>query len=64
MRIDVDYNRCDSNAVCTDIAPEIFELDDDDQLHVRHDAPLDAHRQGAELAAASCPKLAITISED
>lgn len=63
MRIEVDYTRCDSNGVCADMAPEIFQIGDDDELHV-HDGSPDAHRRDVELAAASCPKLAITLTED
>ena len=31
MKIKVDYMVCESNAICTGLAPEVFELDDDDQ---------------------------------
>ncbi len=29
MRIEVDYDKCQSNAVCMGIAPEIFEVRED-----------------------------------
>ena len=65
MRIEVDYTRCDSNGVCADMAPEVFEIDDGDRLQVYgRDGRPDAHRRDVELAAASCPKLAITLIED
>ncbi|OPE46248.1 ferredoxin, partial [Mycolicibacterium diernhoferi] len=30
MRIEVDLDRCEGNAVCLGIAPDLFDLDDDD----------------------------------
>ena len=34
MRVVVDYDLCESNAVCMGIAPDIFEVRDDDFLYV------------------------------
>ncbi|WP_425567565.1 ferredoxin [Nonomuraea dietziae] len=34
MKIKVDYLVCEANAVCMGLAPEVFEVDDEDQLHV------------------------------
>ena len=33
-KIEVDFGLCESNGVCMGIIPEVFELDDDDYLHV------------------------------
>jgi ferredoxin len=30
MRVVVDRDRCEGNAICVKIAPELFTLDDDD----------------------------------
>lgn len=30
MRVEVDPDLCESNAVCVGLAPDIFELGDDD----------------------------------
>ncbi|MGC5032730.1 ferredoxin [Micromonospora sp. DT229] len=63
MRVVVDYNLCDGNGLCATVAPELFEVDEDDQLHVLDERP------GAELwaladqAAQACPKTAISIEE-
>ena len=32
MKIVVDYDECEANAVCVGILPEIFEVDDEDNL--------------------------------
>src|SRR5205085_3902126 len=63
MHVSVDYDRCDSNGLCVFAAPEIFELDEEDVLHVRGGALPPGEWQAAEEAARSCPKLAITLSE-
>jgi ferredoxin len=35
VKVFVDKNLCEANAKCVDAAPEVFELDDDDELHIR-----------------------------
>ena len=39
FKVIVDYDLCESNAMCMDVAPEVFELDDDDYLQVLDEAP-------------------------
>ena len=39
MRIVVDFDLCESNAVCMGIAPEVFEVRDDDFLYVLDENP-------------------------
>lgn len=64
IRVEVDFDLCESNAICMDIAPEIFEVRDDDFLYVLQDTPSADLRDKAVEAAERCPKQAITISED
>jgi ferredoxin len=64
MRIVVDYDLCESNALCMDAAAEVFEVRDDDQLYVLDETPDEALRQKVEQAARVCPKQAISILED
>jgi ferredoxin len=64
MRITVDYDLCDSNALCVNAAPEVFEVRDDDLLYVLDASPPQELHAKVELAARSCPKLAITIADD
>ena len=35
MKIKVDFDLCESNALCEAIAPDVFELDDDDFLQLK-----------------------------
>lgn len=61
MRIVVDRNQCESNALCVGILPEVFYLDDDDVLHVLDEHPAGEFRERVTEAARACPKQAITI---
>jgi ferredoxin len=61
MRIVVDFDLCESNAVCMGILPEVFEVRDDDFLYVLQDEPGEELREKVEEAARRCPKQAITI---
>ena len=61
MRVVVDYDLCESNALCMAAAPEVFEVRDDDFLYVLQDEPSEDLRSKVEEAARRCPKQAITI---
>ena len=63
MRIVVDYDLCESNALCMAAAPEVFEVRDDDFLYVLQDEPPEDLRAKCEEAARRCPKQAITIED-
>ncbi|GAA5063687.1 ferredoxin [Thermocatellispora tengchongensis] len=61
MKISVNYDLCESNALCMAAAPEVFEVRDDDFLYVLDENPPEAMRDQVENAARACPKAAITI---
>ncbi|MGQ0803870.1 MAG: ferredoxin [Actinomycetota bacterium] len=61
MRVVVDYDLCESNAVCMGIAPEIFEVRDDDNLYLLQEEPDESLRPKVEEAVRRCPKQAISI---
>lgn len=63
MRVSVDLDRCEAHGVCTGIAPDVFELDDDDVLHVLIESPPDDRLEQMREAATRCPKQAITVEE-
>ncbi len=59
MRIEVDLDRCEGNAVCLGIAPDLFDLDDDDYAVVKLD-PVPAELEAlAEQSVAECPRAAL-----
>lgn len=62
-RVVVDYDLCESNAICMDIAPTVFEVRDDDFLYVLTDKPGDSLRETLDNAVSRCPKQAISLVE-
>ena len=63
MRIVVDFDLCESNAICMGIAPEVFEVRDDDFLYVLDETPDESLRPKMEEAVRRCPKQAISIQD-
>ncbi len=61
MRVVVDFDRCESNAVCMGVVPEVFEVRDDDFLYVLMEEPAEALRAKVEEAVRLCPKQAIAL---
>lgn len=62
-KIEVDWDRCESNGICESMAPDVFELDDEDLLQIEDPTVTDANRAAVERAVASCPKAALSIVE-
>jgi ferredoxin len=62
-KVVVDFDLCESNAVCMGIAPEVFEVRDDDFLYVLQEEPPDDLRAKVEESVQRCPKQAISIQE-
>ena len=63
MRVVVDYDLCESNAVCMAILPDVFEVRDDDFLYVLDETPSEDKRPKLEEAVRRCPKQAISIDD-
>jgi len=63
MRVVVDFDLCESNAICMQIAPDIFEVRDDDFLYVLDETPSEDRRSNIEESVQRCPKQAISIEE-
>lgn len=64
MKVVVDFDLCESNAVCMGIAPEVFEVRDDDFLYVLNEHPDESMRPKIEEAVRRCPKQAISIEDE
>ena len=64
MRVVVDYDLCESNALCMAAAPEVFEVRDDDFLYILDENPSEELRPKLEDAVRSCPKAAISLQDD
>ncbi len=63
MHVNVDYDLCDSNAICMGIAPEVFEVRDDGFLYVLNEDPGEELRARMQESVRACPTQAISISE-
>jgi ferredoxin len=63
MKVQVDFDKCDSNGLCEALAPEVFWLDDNDYLQLHKDDVAPDEEAHVRRAAAACPTQAITLIE-
>ncbi|GCD89332.1 ferredoxin [Nocardioides sp. LS1] len=63
MKIKVDFDLCESNGLCEGLAPEVFELDDDDFLQLKTEETTDANVEAVRRAVAACPRAAISLED-
>ena len=63
-RVVVDYDLCESNAICMQVAPDIFEVRDDDFLYLLDETPGADARARVNEAVQRCPKQAISVAEE
>ena len=63
MKIKVDYDACEANAVCMGIAPEVFNVDDDDNLWILKEDVTPELEDRVKQAVASCPKAALYLED-
>ncbi len=59
MRVEVDRDRCEGNAVCVGIAPDLFDLDDEDYAVVKHDPVPEEQEDAAVQSVNECPRAAL-----
>jgi ferredoxin len=64
MKIVIDYDLCEANAVCMDVCPEVFRVEEDDTLTVLIPSPPESLRAKVEEAVRLCPRQAISLVED
>jgi ferredoxin len=63
-KVVVDFDLCESNALCVVAAPEVFEVRDDDFLYILDETPPEAIREKVEEAVRRCPKQAISVVDE
>jgi ferredoxin len=63
VKVVVNFDVCESNALCMEAAPEVFEVRDDDFLYILDENPSETLRAKVEEAVRRCPKQAITIED-
>lgn len=63
MRVEVDRDACEANAVCAGLVPEVFEVDDEDVMHIKVDDIPPSLADAVRHAVRSCPKAALSLNE-
>ncbi|MGW0044922.1 ferredoxin [Rhodococcus sp. NPDC003348] len=62
MEVKVDFDRCEANGVCVGIAPDVFDLDDDENLIVTQPVGDDPETVALmEEAVSQCPRAALKL---
>lgn len=59
----VDYGLCEANAICMGINPDVFHLDDEDQLHILAPDVTPETEHDISEAIRRCPRQALAIVE-
>lgn len=63
MKVVVDYDLCEANALCMDAAPEVFRVEEDDTLTLLMEDVSAGLEAKVEEAARLCPRQAISIQK-
>ena len=63
MHLRVDRDLCEANGVCCGLAPEVFELDDDEQLVILQPEPQAELLERVQKAVERCPKAALELTQ-
>ena len=64
MKVVVDFDLCEANAVCMSVCPEVFRVEEDDTLTILMESPPENLRAKVEESVRLCPRQAISIQED
>lgn len=64
MRVVVDQQLCETNSICMGLAPDVFEVGDDDSVTVLLESPPESLRADVLQAVKLCPRQAISVLED
>jgi len=63
-KIKVDFDLCESSAMCEALATDYFQVDENDYLQILQEDVPDEHLSVVEQAVASCPRSAISLAEE
>ena len=64
MKVHVDASKCQAYGTCSEIAPEVFELDEWGYARVVGDGSADDNRAAVLQAVKECPALAVVVDEN
>lgn len=60
MKVNIDLNLCQSNGECVAVAPDIFQLDENDYIVWKEEVD-ESRRADMEAAVNACPTTAISL---
>jgi ferredoxin len=60
----VDRDLCEANAVCAGLVPQVFEVDDEDNLVILADQVAGELASQVRHAVRSCPKTALWLEDE
>jgi ferredoxin len=63
VKVRVDRDACEANGICEGLVPEVFEVDDDDVMHIKAEEVPAALADAVRHAVRSCPKAALSLTE-
>jgi ferredoxin len=63
MKVRVDVARCESNAICLALAPEVFDLGDDGLVVLRIDVVAPEVEHKVRSAVDACPRAVISTQD-
>jgi ferredoxin len=63
MKVIVDRDLCEGHARCVEAAPAVFEIGDDDEMHVLDENPGEDQRRAVETAVVNCPRQALSLQD-
>ena len=63
MRIDVHLPACEGHGLCVQVAPDVYELDDEGYVRLRHDPVPELWAAAAAAGARVCPVTALTVRD-
>lgn len=61
MHIEADRDRCEGHGLCEEVAPQVYELDDDAVVVLRHEQVPPELERKAEAGARVCPVAALRV---
>ena len=63
MKIIVNRDSCEGNAMCVKVAPEVFRVDDEDYVEVLMADPAPEYQARVREAVRRCPRNALALEE-
>ncbi|RMD83244.1 MAG: ferredoxin [Candidatus Dadabacteria bacterium] len=63
-KIVVDRDLCEANARCVAVCPEVFHVDENDELHLATETVDEELRSKIEAAVRVCPRQALSLVEE